>query len=63
MSYLTFVSDIQMGAVCCFSTRSTSFVYQLSELRSRVAVKMWPHSFSNFWHCSSSFLEDRWDFL
>lgn len=62
-SCLTLVSDIQMGAVCCLSMRSTSFVYQLSEDRSNVAVNTWLHSFSSFWDCSRSFFEERWDFL
>ena len=60
---VTLVSDIQIGAVCCLSIRSTNLLYQLSEDRSRVTVKMWLHNFSSFWHCSSNFLEDKWAFL
>ena len=33
---LTLVSDIQMGAVCCFSSRSVTLVYQLSPCSCRV---------------------------
>ena len=34
--HLTLVSDIQMGAVCCFSSRSVTLVYQLSPCSWRV---------------------------
>ena len=64
---ITFDSDIQIGAVCCLSMRSVSLVYHwlsaVMLLRLSVAVNTWLHSFSNFWHCSNNFLEDRWAFL
>ena len=63
----TLDSDIQMGAVCCLSMRSVSLVYHwLSAVmlfRLRVAVNTWLQSFSNFWHCSSNFLDDKCAFL
>ena len=36
---LTFVSDIHMGAVCCFSRRSVTLVYQLSPCNCRVPAQ------------------------
>ena len=36
INHLTLVSDIQMGAVCCFSSRSVTLVYQLSPCSWRV---------------------------
>ena len=56
IALLTLESDIHMGAVCCFSIRSVTLLYQLSACRGRVEVSTWPHSFSIFWHCSNSFL-------
>jgi hypothetical protein len=62
-TFSTFDSDIQMGAVCCLSMRSVSLVYHwfsaVMLFRFRVAVNTWLHSFSSFWHCSRSFLDDR----
>ena len=60
---ITLDSDIQIGAVCCLSINSMSLLYQLSAVKSSDAVKMWLQNFSNFWHCSSSFFEDKWAFL
>ena len=64
---ITLISDIQMGAVCCFSMRSVSFEYHwpsvVTLVRLRVPVYTWVQSFSSFWHCSSNFLDERWAFL
>ena len=38
INHFTLVSDIQMGAVCCFSRRSVTLVYQLSPCSWRVPV-------------------------
>jgi hypothetical protein len=43
--------------------RSVTLLYQLSACSGRVEVRTWPLSFSIFWHCSSSFLLERWAFL
>ena len=40
---LTFVSDIHMGAVCCFSRRSVTLVYQLSPCNCRVPAQTNKH--------------------
>ena len=48
----TFDSDIQMGAVCCFSMRSVSFEYHwpsvVTLVKFRVPVYTWVHNFSSF---------------
>ena len=60
---LTLESDIHIGAVCCFSIRSVTLLYQLSACKGKVEVSTCPHSFSIFWHCSNNFLLLRWAFL
>ena len=61
--WLTLESDIHIGAVCCFSIRSVTLLYQLSACRGKVEVSTWPHNFSIFWHCSNNFLLLRCAFL
>ena len=61
---LTLVSDIHIGAVCCFSMRSTNWLYHPSpDSSSNVVVNTCGHNFSNFEHCSSSFFDDKCAFL
>lgn len=60
-SFLTLVSLIQTGDVCCLSINSRNFLYQDSGLVKVMELEnVWPQTFSNFWHCSNSFLLLLW---